>query len=413
MSTATHSSEHVPEISRVDLVRALRGGGITLVDVLPAESFAAVHIPGAINLPLVDLPNRARQALPDHDAAIVTYCGGPTCPKGAQAVRELNLIGYTNVSHYRGGLEEWLEFEPQKLTVTTRSVAARETAPGAPHAAPHTFAGLRAPREISIRFVDALADRSISQLFVLWVEIVLGGGVAYWLLGWLTHTALVTNGAAVDQGPRGLMTAIYFSAVTATSVGYGDIVPTGLARILAICEAIGGLILFGCVVSKFVSRRQEQLIGEIHHIAFEDRLGRVRTNLLLVRTELQATARLCAGQDIAPPEAVARVESAAMVFVGELRAVHDLLYRPQETPEEPVLEAILAGLASVFREFTELLLCVEARSAPRPPALATSVMAMSRLAREICGDCVPRQFAPALRSWMDQIQRLARQIEQI
>jgi hypothetical protein len=38
-----------------------------------------------------------------------------------------------------------------------------------------------------------------------------------------------------------------------------------------------------------------------------------------------------------------------MVFVGELHAVHDLLYRPQDTPEEAVLEAILAGLASVFR----------------------------------------------------------------
>ncbi|HEY2150168.1 MAG TPA: rhodanese-like domain-containing protein [Vicinamibacterales bacterium] len=413
MTVATHPTEHVPEISRDDLVRALRAGGITLVDVLPPESFAAVHIPGAINLPLVDLLDRARQTLPDQNAAIVTYCGGPTCPKGAQAVRELNQMGYTNVSHYRGGLEEWLEYEPQKVTVTTRAVTTGGIAERAAPPARIPFAGRLAARELSIRFVDALADRSISQLFVLWIEIVLGGGVAYWLLGWLTDTALMTNGAAVDHGARGLLTAIYFSAVTATSVGYGDIVPAGVARILAILEAIGGLILFGCVVSKFVSRRQEQLIGEIHHIAFEDRLGRVRTNLLLVRTELQATARLCAGQSVAPPEAVARAESAAMVFVGELRAVHDLLYRPQETPEEPVLEAILAGLASVFREFNELLLCVEARSAPRPPALATSVAAMSRLAREICGDCVPRQFAPALRSWMDQIQRLARQIEQI
>jgi rhodanese-related sulfurtransferase len=411
VTAATHPTEHVPEISRADLVRALRAGSITLIDVLPPESFAAVHIPGAINLPLVDLLDRAREALPDQNAAIITYCGGPSCPKGAQAARELHQIGYTNVSHYRGGLEEWLEFEPQKVTVTTRAVAPAAIAPGSLRRG--TFAGVLAPRELSIRFVDALADRSISQLFVLWVEIVLGGGVVYWLLGWLTHGALMTNGAAVDPGPHGLLTAIYFSAVTATSVGYGDIVPTGVARALAILEAIGGLILFGCVVSKFVSRRQEQLIGEIHHIAFEDRLGRVRTNLLLVRTELQATARLCAGQDIAPPEAVGRVESAAMVLVGELRAVHDLLYRPQETPEEPVLEAILAGLASVFREFNELLLCVASRSAPRPPALATSVMAMSRLAREICGDCVPRQFAPALRSWMDQIQRLARQIEQI
>jgi hypothetical protein len=207
--------------------------------------------------------------------------------------------------------------------------------------------------------------------------------------------------------------ALYFSAVTATSIGYGDVVPTGAARVLAVGEGIAGLILFGCVVSKFVSRRQEELIGQIHRIAFEDRLGRVRTNLLLVRTELQATARLCEGRDIPPPEAVARVESAAMVFVGELHAVHDLLYRPQETPEEAVLEAILAGLASVFREFNELLSCVQAQRAERPPALAASVNTMSRLAREICGDCVPRQFAPALRTWMDQIQRMAAEVEQI
>jgi hypothetical protein len=209
------------------------------------------------------------------------------------------------------------------------------------------------------------------------------------------------------------LSALYFSAVTATSVGYGDIVPIGPARVLAIVESVAGLILFGCVVSKFVSRRQEQLIGEIHRIAFEDRLGRVRTNLLLVRTELQATAGLCEGREIAPPAAVARVESAAMVFVGELHAVHDLLYRPQDTPEEAVLEVILAGLASVFREFNELLTCVQAQHAEQSPALTASIKVMSRLATEICGDCVPREFAPALRTWMDQIQRMAGEVVQI
>ena len=189
--------------------------------------------------------------------------------------------------------------------------------------------------------------------------------------------------------------------------------PSGAARVLAILEGVAGLILFGCVVSKFVSHRQEELIGEIHRIAFEDRLGRVRTNLLLVRTEVQATARLCAGQDLPPPEAVARVEGAAMVFVGELHAVHDLLYRPQQTPDEAVLEAILAGVASVFREFNDLLMCVQMPNAQRPPALAASIRTLSRLAKEICGDCVPREFAPGLRTWMDQIQRMAGEVEQI
>ena len=314
----------------------------------------------------------------------------------------LRELGYSNVRHYPGGLSEWIELETP--------------GPSAPSAssAHSTHAARPTPRRsLSSRFVDALADRSVGALFRLWIGIVLLCAVVYWLLAWSPRDVLMSSSGAVETGLRGLLPALYFSAVTATSVGYGDIVPTGAARAIAIFESIAGLVLFGCVISKFVSRRQEQLIGEIHRIAFEDRLGRVRTNLLLVRTELQATARLCEGRDIPPPEALARVEGAAMVLVGELRAVHDLLYRPQETPEEAVLEAILAGLTSVFREFLELLTCVETQRTERPPALAASVATMSRLAREICGDCVPREFAPALRIWMDQIQRMAGEVEQI
>jgi len=315
----------------------------------------------------------------------------------------LRELGYTDVSHYAGGLSEWLAtMEPDDS----------HPEPGIRPSTPAARPGKPGPGRL--KWIDSLADRSVEGLFKLWLEIVVGCGLAYWLMAEASPKfSLTTNAGPIARGLRGLLPALYFSAVTATSIGYGDIVPSSLARVLAVCEGIAGLILFGCVVSKFVSRRQEELIGQIHRIAFEDRLGRVRTNLLLVRTELQATARLCEGRDIPPPEAVARVESAAMVFVGELHAVHDLLYRPQDTPEESVLEAILAGLASVFREFNELLSCVQAQRAERPPALTASVRTMSRLAREICGDCVPREFAPALRTWMDQIQRLAAEVEQI
>jgi rhodanese-related sulfurtransferase len=68
----------ISELSREDLIRGLRAGRITLVDVLSPESFAAMHIPGAISLPVVDLARRAAAVLPDRAAAIVTYCGGPT-----------------------------------------------------------------------------------------------------------------------------------------------------------------------------------------------------------------------------------------------------------------------------------------------------------------------------------------------
>ncbi len=68
----------VETITRGELIRALRRHGIVLVDVLTPESFAAMHIPGAINLPVSEITRRAPALLPDRRADIVAYCGGPT-----------------------------------------------------------------------------------------------------------------------------------------------------------------------------------------------------------------------------------------------------------------------------------------------------------------------------------------------
>jgi len=78
MSSVDAAHSAVPDISREDLIRAMRDGRVTLVDVLSPESFASTHIPGAINLPVADLARRAKALLPDPRTAIVAYCGGPT-----------------------------------------------------------------------------------------------------------------------------------------------------------------------------------------------------------------------------------------------------------------------------------------------------------------------------------------------
>jgi len=68
--------DHV--IDRDELIGALRARAITLVDVLSPESFAARHIPTAINLPVAEIARRAPEQLSNRHAAIVAYCGGPT-----------------------------------------------------------------------------------------------------------------------------------------------------------------------------------------------------------------------------------------------------------------------------------------------------------------------------------------------
>ena len=78
MSSTSWQDAGVPEISLDELTRAPRDRRITLVDVLSPESFRAMHIPGAINLPVADIGRRAGELLPDRGAPIITYCGGPT-----------------------------------------------------------------------------------------------------------------------------------------------------------------------------------------------------------------------------------------------------------------------------------------------------------------------------------------------
>ena len=63
-----------PEIGRDELRRRLHDPGLVLVDVLPRESYAQAHIPGARNLPLGDIPTRATLVLPDRRARIAVYC---------------------------------------------------------------------------------------------------------------------------------------------------------------------------------------------------------------------------------------------------------------------------------------------------------------------------------------------------
>jgi potassium channel LctB len=264
----------------------------------------------------------------------------------------------------------------------------------------------RRVRERGAALFDLFERRSTIDLFWLWLGTVGSCAVVYWLLTLWGVASLREGDQPVPADAAGLLTSVYFSFVTATSVGFGDVVPAGAARAVAIIEAIVGLLVFGAVVSKLVSRRQEEVIREIHRIAFAERLERVQTDLHLVLAELQNVVQMCKAPDTAEEQLRARVESASGICLAELRAIHDLLYRPQAAPEESVLEGILASLALVLRELRDLLQCRSFRS----PYLRRNVDGVAKLANEICADCVPRRYAANLREWMDAIQTVAREL---
>ena len=76
MPTSISQSAH--EVSREEIRARLGDPSLTIVDVLPAEAYASGHIAGALNLPVMEIHERARRLLPDLKQEIVVYCGGFT-----------------------------------------------------------------------------------------------------------------------------------------------------------------------------------------------------------------------------------------------------------------------------------------------------------------------------------------------
>lgn len=91
-------------VSHEELAARLRDGLVTLIDVRPAEEFAAGHIPGAVNIPLTELPQRL-DALPT-DRTVVAYCRGPYCVYAFEAVAALRAKGY-DARRLIDGYPEW------------------------------------------------------------------------------------------------------------------------------------------------------------------------------------------------------------------------------------------------------------------------------------------------------------------
>lgn len=310
-------------------------------------------------------------------------------------MRLLREMGYTNVDHFAGGIQAWQE---AGLPIERGQDAAIE--PSHVKHAPDT----PPQRDRGRVLVDLFERRSTAELVVLWFSTIAGCALLYWVLSAAAIGGLREGTRLIEGGAGGLLTALYFSFVTATSVGFGDVVPLGAVRAVAIVEAVLGLLVFGAVVSKLVSRRQEQVVSEILRIAFEDRLERVQMDLHFVLLELQSIAQQCKSAATDRQQLLGRLESASGICLAELRTIHDLLYRPQSQPEEATLEGILASLTTVLRELRDLLRCIPFE---RSAYLVKNLRGVSEYAEEICSDCVPRRYAAHLRQWMDAIKETA------
>jgi rhodanese-related sulfurtransferase len=95
---------HFPTITPVALRAGMERGDTVLLDVRPAEEFRAGHLPGAVSIPLEELPVRLAE-LPA-DALLVTYCRGPLCVYADEALAQIVASGRRG-ARLEEGVAEW------------------------------------------------------------------------------------------------------------------------------------------------------------------------------------------------------------------------------------------------------------------------------------------------------------------
>jgi rhodanese-related sulfurtransferase/predicted transcriptional regulator len=96
--------DEMEPVRAAELLERAKRGLVTVLDVRPAEEYAAAHIPGAINVPLDKLESFLSR-LPKRKE-VVAYCRGPYCLMSFDAVETLRTRGW-RARRLENGLPEW------------------------------------------------------------------------------------------------------------------------------------------------------------------------------------------------------------------------------------------------------------------------------------------------------------------
>jgi rhodanese-related sulfurtransferase len=87
-----------------ELLRRVRSGEVTVLDVRPPEEYRAGHIPGALSIPVGELKARLKELPKDRE--VIAYCRGPYCVMAVDAVELLRKKGFT-AHRMEQGVVDW------------------------------------------------------------------------------------------------------------------------------------------------------------------------------------------------------------------------------------------------------------------------------------------------------------------
>ena len=111
MAAAPFAIAPAARVSLPDFRIAVESKNDLILDARPSVFFERGHVPGALNLSRDDFATDYRRLAPtlkiSRDKRIIVYCSGGACHDSRLVANALLSLGFSDVSVYTGGWDEW------------------------------------------------------------------------------------------------------------------------------------------------------------------------------------------------------------------------------------------------------------------------------------------------------------------
>jgi hypothetical protein len=119
--------------------------------------------------------------------------------------------------------------------------------------------------KLTTAFGNIIERTSYEKIAVIILRIILGCALYFKFFN------LINQGT--DCSSLTILNSIYFSTISFTSLGYGDISPIGFGKVVASLEVLSGLISTAILVGKLASERQATLLLLIYTSGQQERIS--------------------------------------------------------------------------------------------------------------------------------------------
>ncbi len=123
------------------------------------------------------------------------------------------------------------------------------------------------------------------RYLALWIAVIVLFAIFYFGMSYVPGNGLSDITPRSNVSHR-MSTALYFSVITGTTVGYGDVLPFGYTRALAALEAIVSFVLLATFVTRIASRHQDAAIADLHSLAQDSLFNNFRHGLFIARKDM-------------------------------------------------------------------------------------------------------------------------------